>query len=236
MGHQDGRCAAASEAIYIQDQAGCTSSAGPTAAGSADAPFCTMQPAVVALASNRRLLLVRGTVQASNYVIQTLPGGSQVTMIGQQNGSIAGGAYSALIIDGVDLFARELTFRLSAMPAIVARNTATLRLEHVTVDNNPGGGIFLDHSAFSIGSSSITNNGPSAGLAWGGVRVDSPSTSGPAEFRLVTIQNNRAAGLSCTGPVSGTGVLATLNTTGDIGAPCQLQSCPAAGPDCGAQP
>jgi hypothetical protein len=236
MSHQDGRCATPSDTIYIQDQVGCAALAGGVTAGSADMPFCTMQPAVVALASNRRVMLVRGTVQASNYVIQAVPGGSQVTMVGQQNGSIAGGAYSALIIDGVDLFARDLGFRLSAQPAVVARNAATIRLEHVTVDNNPGGGILLQGSAFQIGNSIITNNGPSADLAWGGVRVDTPSTTGASELRYVTIQNNRAAGLSCTGPVSGTGVLATLNTTGDIGGPCQIQSCPAAGPTCGAQP
>ena len=112
MSHQDGRCAAAADAIYVQDQTGCASVAG-TGAGSAEMPYCNMQPAVFALASSRRLIVVRGTVQASNYVIQAAPGSSQITIVGQQGASIAGGAYSALVIDGADIYARDIGFKVS---------------------------------------------------------------------------------------------------------------------------
>jgi hypothetical protein len=234
MSHQDGRCATISEVIYVQNQAGCASASG-AGSGSVDMPFCAMQPAVISLADDRRVIVVRGTVQASNYVIQATADAPQITIVGQQNGAIAGGAYSALVVDGANVYARNLTFELSAEPGVVARNSSTIRLNHAVIDGNAGGGLLVDHSAFDVAYSVVTNNGPSSDLAWGGIRIDTPALS-LAQLQFLTIQNNRAPGLSCTGPVTGLGILASGNTTGDIATPCGITPCGAPSLSCGVQP
>jgi hypothetical protein len=234
MSHQDGRCATASETIFVQNTSGCASATGGDA-GSADMPFCTVQPAVIALTSGKDLIVVRGTVQAANYVVQGTPGTPQITIIGQESASLAGGASSALVIDGADVFVRDLAVELSAPPGIIARNAAVLRLDHVLVNNNPGGGIDVDHSAFEISNTTVTNNGPSADLSWGGIRIDTPPAGGPGQIQYSTIEDNNAPGLSCSGAVSAAAVLITGNMTGNVGAPCLVTSCGTAGPTCGAQ-
>jgi hypothetical protein len=238
MSHQDGRCATAAETIFVQDTAGCASAAGGSA-GSPDMPFCNVQPAVIALSSDRRVIIVRGTVQATNFVIQPGPGTAQISFVGQQAGAIAGGAFSALAIDGAAVFARDLTFKLSAAPAIVARNSSVLVLEHVLVDTNPGGGVLVDASAFEIRNTRVTSNGPGdiGGFPWGGIRAQNIPVQGPSLLQYVTVQNNNPIGISCSDRVMGTGVLASDNVGGVQASPaCQLTLCSPAGPGCGAQP
>jgi hypothetical protein len=236
MSHQDGRCATVAEAIFVQNSAGCVSAAG-NSAGSSDMPFCTMQPAVVSLTDGRRLIVVRGAVQAANYTIQTTAGSPQITLIGQATGSIVGGLYSALVVDSADVYVRDIALRVSSPAGVVARNNAVLRMRHVAVENNTGGGILVDGAGFEIRNTQITNNGPGdiGGFPWGGIRAQ--NIQGPALLDLVTVQNNNQVGISCSSAISGTGVLANNNAGGvDVSPTCLLSLCSPAGPTCGAQP
>jgi hypothetical protein len=200
-------------------------------------PFCTIQPAVIALSSDRHLIVIRGTVQATNFVIQPGAGASQISFIGQQGGAIAGGAFSALSVDGAAVFARDLTLKLCSAPAVVAKNAGVLTLQHVVVDNNPGGGVLVDGAGFEIRNSTITRNGPATTgpTTWGGVLVQNlPPT--PRLLDLVTVQNNNQVGIACSTDIQGNGVLASDNTGGVQASPtCQLTLCAPAGPGCGAQ-
>jgi hypothetical protein len=236
MSHQDGHCATGAETIFVEDRTGCAAAAGGNA-GSADMPFCNVQPAVIALRSDRRVIVVRGTVQATNFVLQPGPGSTQITFVGQQGGAIAGGAFSALALDGAAVFARDLTFKLSAAPAVVARNASILSLQHVVVDNNPGGGVLVDGAGFDIQNTSITRNGPATTgpTTWGGVLVQNLSGVALHTIDLVTIQNNGGPGLACSDRIDGSGILASDNAASNIGTTCQVTPCSPAGPGCGAQ-
>jgi hypothetical protein len=200
-------------------------------------PFCTMQPAVIALTTAKRLIVVRGAVQAANYTIQTNGGSPQITLIGQATGSIVGGLYSALVVDAADVYARDISLRVSATVGVVAQNAALLRLDHVSVDNNTGGGILVDGAGFEIRNSQITSNGPGdiGGFPWGGIRVQ--NIQGPSLLELVTVQNNNQVGISCSAAVTGNGVLASGNAGGvDVSPTCQITPCSPASATCGAQP
>jgi hypothetical protein len=237
MSHQDGRCATSAETIFVEDKAGCATAAG-SGAGTAATPFCSMQPAVIALASDRRLVVVRGTVQAANYVIQGGAGASQISIVGQRTGSVGGGAYSGLVADMADVFARDISFRASLSPGVFARNGSSLYLEHVAVDQNPGGGVLIDSASFDIRNSRITANGPAdiMGFTWGGMRVQGVPPTRNQRLELVTIQNNNAPGLSCSTAIDGSGVLASDNAATNISPTCGITPCSPAGPTCGAQP
>jgi hypothetical protein len=238
MSHQDGRCATAAETIFVQNSSGCATSTGGDA-GSVDLPFCTMQPAVIGLAGGKRLILVRGAVQAANYTIQTGAGAPQVTLVGQQTGAIVGGLYSALVVDTADIYARDIALRVSSPAGVIARNGATLRLENARVEDNPGGGILVDGAGFEIRNSTINRNGPATTgpTTWGGILVQNLPAGAPRELDLVTIQNNNQVGIACASDIQGNGVLASDNAGGVQASPtCQLTLCSPAGPDCGAQP
>jgi hypothetical protein len=66
--------------------------------------------------------------------------------------------------------------------------------------------------------------------------VKFPSSAGPSRLTMVTINNNKSIGITCTGPITGVDVLATGNAGGDISPACNFTSCAAAGSTCGAQP
>jgi hypothetical protein len=116
-------------------------------------------------------------------------------------------------------------------------STVTLYLSGCKVTNNAGGGILLNGAAFDIENTTVTGNGPGnfGGLTtWGGVLVNTPPTGGPAILNLVTVQSNNPVGISCSGTITGTGVLATGNLSTQITPSCGFTSC-AAGTGCGAQ-
>jgi hypothetical protein len=114
--------------------------------------------------------------------------------------------------------------------------TSTLRLDGVTVDNNAGGGIFLDATRFSIVNSTITNNGPGqeGTTTWGGILVNSLVAGGQKVLQRVTVQNNKATGISCIAAVDGTGVHASGNNALDVQTGCGFTSCGAVSATCGA--
>lgn len=224
MSHQDGRCATDAETIYVQDK-DCT--AGTGAAG---APLCSPQDAPGLFTANRRLVVVRGSVDRFQWSLS----GQQISVVGQSDASIAGGGSSAIRIAGGDFYARNIIATLSAKPGIVGESNAKIRLQNVTASGNPGGGVYLDGTTFEIRDSTVVDNGPGQTGAIGGIAIVNQPATGPAKLERVTVRNNKAVGISCAAPVMATGVLAFGNTAVDIAAACQAASCSAGTPNCGA--
>jgi hypothetical protein len=233
MAHEDGRCAAPTEAIFVEQTTLC-SDASPTA-GTPGQPYCTMSPVAQRLASGAvDLVIVRGTVTAGTWTFTGAAG--EVSIIGQQSAFLASAASPALAMTSGQLYVRDLKMSSSASLCLSAKG-GTVRLEGVTVDSCLKGGIFLDGAAFDIRNTLVTNNGPGTQgtTLWGGVLVNSLPPSGPTALSQVTIQGNKQIGLTCAGGIQGTGVLATGNVGADVNPNCNVTACPAAGPTCGAQ-
>jgi hypothetical protein len=235
MAHQDGRCASEAETIYVQQTAACSSVADP-AGGTSGAPFCGLDKAAVALSTTRRLFVVRGTVQGAAWTLQGAAGSPQVSIVGQQTAVVVGGTASGLQIMGSDVFLRDLTIRRSEQIGISANTGSTVRLENVTVSDNGGGGVLLDASGFEITNSIVTANGPgtSGPTTWGGLLIQNPPSAGPARLTNTSVTGNNGPGISCSGPISGQGVLATNNSPLDIVPTCGITPCGAPSATCGA--
>jgi hypothetical protein len=234
MSHQDGRCASDGEVIYVENKGGCASSAITPMAGSASTPFCGPQIALDALTTSRRILLISGPVAGLQW---NGSGANPISVIGRASAAIVGGLQSGIALSGAgELYARDIVIRRSDAAGVAAQNGAVLRLDHVTVDSNGGGGILVDGAAFDVRNTTITSNGPgqSGATTWGGMLATNILASGPANLELVTIRNNNPVGLSCSGGVTGTGVLATDNTSINIANTCGITACSPAGPTCGA--
>jgi hypothetical protein len=233
MAHQDGRCATDAETFYVSNQTGCDDSG----VGSATTPFCALEPAAAQASASRDLIVVRGAVLAPTSPVG---GASEISIVGQQAGSIASAvAQSALhLASGLKLYARNVTISAGLNGVGIAADSASvLRLDHGTVSNSGKGGISLAGAAFDISNSTITGNGPGSdgALFWGGIYVQFPPQAGPARLNLVSVANNKSSGISCTGPITGIDVLATGNG-GDITTTCGFISCAGPGPMCGTQP
>lgn len=236
MAHQDGRCASEGETIYVQQIPACTDTTDPTA-GTAAMPFCGLGKAAVALSAARRLFVIRGTVQGTAWTLQGTIGAPQISLVGQQTATIAGGASPGLRILTADVYVRDVVITLSAEIGINAANDSVLRLDGVKVDTNRGGGILLDASRFDIRNTIVTANGPGllpGDISWGGIRIQNAPATGPSDLTRVTIRGNSGPGLLCTTAVQGTGVLAIANSTLDIGSTCGVTACGAPSPTCGA--
>jgi hypothetical protein len=236
MSHQDGRCAADSEVIYVENKAGCVTDALAAGSGTLATPFCGPQAAVDALTDARRVLIISGSV--SGVAWTALTGARPVTLIGRATAAIAPGTSNGISVVGPgELYARDMVVRNSEQVGVLAENGATLRLHHVTVDSNRGGGILVDSSSFEIDDTTVSGNGPGqlpGGVVWGGIRIQMPSSV--ATLNLVTVMNNQSVGVSCSTGVVGTGVLATGNAGGvDVTAACAISACSPAGSTCGAQ-
>jgi hypothetical protein len=248
MAHQDGRCAADGDAIYVQNTAGCADVDNiDGSGGTAAASFCSMTPVANSLAiGTRSLVVVRGTVSGSTLPFGRGAGRSDVSIIGQQSAVIAGNAASpALDLQQGRFYVRGVKISPSASVGInaVVPNTSlalTLRLDTVTVDSCQKGGILLDGAAFDIKNTIVTNNGPgqSGSTFWGGVFFESAPTAGLTSLSLVSVENNRAPGIVCNAAIgSGSGIFATNNTTGDVAQSCGVSTCSPASPGtCGASP
>jgi hypothetical protein len=229
MDHQDGRCATESETIYVQKGGACAPGGGTSAA-----PLCGPGDATGLLTPSCRLVVIRGVVDELSWSLS----GGQVTLVGQPAGAVAGtvaaGASTGATVSGGDLCVRNLT--VACVPdisdrGIVAQSGATLRLNRVTVRNCAKGGTVVDGASFDIRSTTVTGSG----FFWGGIRVQAFPQNGPSRFELVTVKDNKASGISCSGPASATGVHASGNATADISTSCGFASCGAPGPTCAAQ-
>lgn len=235
MAHQDGRCATDAETIYVLNDSSTCVATFSDQGGTVNMPYCSMEPLGLAVGGSRTLFLVRGPVNAGTWVYQTAASKPETSIIGKGGAVVAGGAQPAFSMASGRVYIRGLELS-SATSLGVTATGGTLRLDTVTVDNCPQGGVLLDATAFDIRNTTVVANGPGdvMGTVWGGIRVQNLPSGLPATLDLLTIQNNRAVGLSCSSAVMGTGVLATNNTTVDVTASCGVTSCAAAGPTCGA--
>jgi len=236
MNHKDGHCATPGETIVVQMNASCVATAtGPNATiGTAAMPACSMQPLTQLVTANRRLIVVRGTVQASSAMLPTT-GGGEISIVGQQSAVIAGGASPGLQLNSAEVYVRSIAFKSSTSTGIRA-SASVIKLDDVLVDSNMGGGIFLDASQFRIMNSAVTNNGPGleGAITWGGILINSVLPSGQKLLQRVTVQNNKATGISCIASIDGTGVHASSNMALDIQPGCGFTSCAPVGATCGA--
>ena len=219
MAHQDARCASDAETVVV------------TAGGTL--------PTVSSL-SGKNLVVVRGT--ASGVLTWTLTTQPQMSIVGQSTGTINGNG--ALVISvhltGGDVYIRNLTVT-GGSPGLLADGGGVVRLDHVSVSNNPTTGIAINGSAFDIRNTTVTGNG-GGGSGGTGIVLQNLSTAPatPRSLTLSTVTNNQA-GIACTTtsdvPATTSGVLASGNTTlGDIGPACNFTSCGSASTTCGAQP
>jgi hypothetical protein len=245
MFQQDGHCATDAESVYVGKSATGTCSDSGASAGSAQVPYCTAQTAVgVAKATGRPVVVVMGQVQGG-FATGALS--RPLTIVGK-NAVIKPNDYA----DGIGITSGEIYLRKVTVAAnssgvtnigvnVQAATGATvaLHMDGCTIQDNPGGGLFLAGASFDIQDSVVTGNGPgqtTGGTIWGGIRVESLPTGAQASLSRVTIRNNRAPGLTCTGAIQGHGVLASSNTTLDIAASCGVDSCATPSSACGAQP
>jgi hypothetical protein len=209
--------------------------------GSGVMPFCSLQPVVPLVGAARNLVVVRGSVMATTAAFQGTA--HQLSIVGQMPAAgqtlalVSGGLNPALHFGAANAYVRNVRLSASSI-GCQADAGSTIRLDHVVVNGNSGGGILLDGAAFVIANTTITNNGPGdvMGVALGGIRAQNIPMAGPAQLQNVTVQDNLAPGVSCSAKVQGTGVLATGNAAVDVSPTCGFQFCMAAGPTCGAQP
>ena len=234
MFHQDSRCATDAETVYVQNGVACSDGAGVTG-GTNAMPFCSLQPAIAVVGPTRDLIVVRGSVNGASSPF--LGGARQISIVGQMS-ALIGGVDPAIHLAGGDLYARAVKLSTGSAIGCQADGGSTLRLDHIVVTGNAAGGIVLDGAAFVITNTTVTDNGPGdlLGVPLGGIRAQNIPPAGPAQLQNVTIESNNQIGISCSAAVSGTGVLATMNTGGDISPTCGFASCAAASPTCGASP
>jgi len=217
MAHQDARCASDAETIVV--------ATGHTL------------PAVGDL-TGKRLVVVRGT--ASGVLTWTLATQPPMSIVGQSSGTINGNGVSGATpvhVTGGDVYIRNLTIT-GGSPGLQADGGGVVRLDHVSVINNPGAGILIDGSAFDIRNATVTGNGTSVGE---GTRLKNLSTAptGPRSITLSTVSNNLGYGILCLttsdDPATTSGVLVSGNLT-DFSLACNFTSCGTASTTCGAQP
>ena len=248
MNHEDGHCATNAETVYV-GMIG-TATCSDSNSGTVTAPVCSAQVGIGTAKTNaKRLIVVNGSLAAgSTTVAATLP----LTIVGKSSAKLTPTTGSdGISINSGEIFLRGLTVQGTSTSGVginaapTGGNTVTLRMDTCVVSNNPGGGILLNGAAFDIKNTSITGNGPGtapgSGASYGGIRIEALPTSGPTVLNLVTIQNNKQVGLSCSGAGAWTGPVAGLlvsgNTGGDIGTTCGVNSCSSSdgGATCGAQ-
>ena len=238
LSNLDGRCASTTETIYVQNNSSCADSGGTTG-GTSTVPFCSMQPATAAVTSSRSVIVVRGIVSGATGAFAT-----SVSIVGQ-SGTIAGTVAPALHVSAGTTNARDLKLTTVDSIGLQADSGSTVQLNHLLVTGNAGqtmdgkgGGILLDGAAFDIRNTTVTSNGPGTynGTGWGGIFVNNPPSTGAHSLQYVTVMGNNPFGISCSATISGTGVLATGNTSIDVVPACGITPCTSATTSCGAQP
>ena len=244
MKNIDGHCATDAETVYVQNSPATCLNSG-TSAGAPSTPFCTARTGVNVAGTTTGKILVVLTGALADFSI-SVPS-KVLTVVGRT--AVITPAPST---DGIDITTGEVFLRSVAVqgspssgsptnPGINASTGTTLHMDTCTVTNNLGGGILLNGAAFDIENTAVTGNGPGtapgSGASYGGIRIDALPVSGSTTLNLITVQNNPGPGVSCSGIVQGTGVLATGNTLSQIGTTCGFTSCSTSdgGATCGAQ-
>jgi len=255
----DGHCATVGEVMFVEfNSNGC-----PSADGSSANPYCAPNDAVPHVGSGKNVIVIRGPV-ADRLTLNTA--GYSPVIIGKNSASIPATAATAIQVLSDTVLIRDLTVTggtaatsrgilvsgattaltlwnvqvsLGTGLGIQADTGALLAMDHCTVSGNNKGGILADGANFDLKNVTVTTNGPGddMGTTWGGLRIKILSGAVSKTLQFVTVQNNNNTGISCTAPVSGTGVSASGNgggvdiTTGT----CGFSSCGAPNATCGAQ-
>jgi hypothetical protein len=237
MSQIDGHCATDAEAIYVQNTMPACKTTFVVGGGTVASPYCSMDPVGLALSDAQPLVVVRGTVASGSWTYAKGAGHPVMSVIGQQAGVIASSTSPGFNMTSGLVYLRGIRFTSAASQGISASG-GTLVVDTVVVDSCQGGGILLDGAAFNISNTTVTNNGPGTfnGLTtWGGVLVNNPPAAGPTTLNLVTIENNKQTGLSCSAGIQGTGVLVLGNAGGiDVSPTCKITTCSASSSSCGA--
>jgi hypothetical protein len=220
MSHQDNRCASNDETVVVIP--------GSTLPGSSSL-------------AGKRLVVIRGAVPGA--LAWTLTG-PQMTVVGQNTGTLSGTGTATVHVTGGDLYVRQLAITGGA-PGLWIDGGGTVRLDHVNVSNNVAGGILLDGAGFSIVNTTVAGNGAVNSLdgIWAGLRLQNlpTATTVPKSLTFSTVSGNQQVGIACASATSALlsagGVLAVNNVGGvDIGLACGFSSCGTASTTCGAQP
>ena len=230
LDNRGGRCASASEVIYVADGATCG------LLGSRETPLCSAQDAPALFAANRAVVVIRGTLAGFAW---TLTGATPaLTVVGKDTAVLAAGPKPGIKLEGPgDVLLRSLIVRGSDDVGVVATGGATLRLRDTLVKGNLGGGILLDGAHFEIRNTVVSDNGPgqTGATSWGGIlAVAIPGAL--ARLDNVSIRDNKQVGLACASPVVGTAVFAKNNIGTDVATTCNLTTCDPEGAACGAPP
>jgi hypothetical protein len=236
MFHQDGRCATDSETIYVKNSAGCTMTAG--SGGTLAAPYCLSQDGINTVVQGRSLIVMSGPDALTEWSVMTAPA-EPVTVVGQSAATVSPGARIGVRISAGNVSIRKLAVSGGTNVGVVVDGSAELHMNGCTIQGNTKGGIFVDGAAFDITNTTIAANGPGddMGAAWGGLRIKNPPANDPKTLQFLTVQNNNQVGVSCSGPVSGMGIIASGNAGGvEISPSCGFPSCGAPSLTCGAQP
>lgn len=180
----DGHCAT-SEVIFVEFRStGCG-----TADGSSGNPYCAPNDAVAQLASDRNVIVIRGSIPTQMAiatsgiapVIVGKPGAGNAApriaapapTVGIQISSddvlirdlaVGGGTDTTsrgIVATGSSkLTLRDVQVNLGMGLGIQADGASQLTMDRCTVTNNSRGGILVDNAMFEIGNTTVSNNGP----------------------------------------------------------------------------
>ncbi|MES1166071.1 MAG: hypothetical protein ABUR63_09950, partial [Verrucomicrobiota bacterium] len=247
-GATKGHCVGDDETIYVSKTAGCSdtpATASPDAGADAGVqgessgrPFCSMEPIRTLLSTTRSVVIVSGEVSGASwsYANQAL---GPLLIVGQ-GATIAGAASPAFQMSSGEVTIRRVTFQTATTTAIgIEADGGTLRLDHVTVQNCKGGGIWLNGANFDIQNSRIVSDGPGTygGFSWGGILETKIPGTAPTNISQVTVATNNGQGIICMNKLTGSGVLAYGNVSPtQVSTSCGLELCTDAATMCGAQP
>jgi hypothetical protein len=230
----DGHCATDSETVYVQNSAGCSTTA---TGGTAAMPFCAAATGVgsATATTGKDLVVVTGTLATGSATITAT---APLSIVGKSNAIIVPAALNpGVTITAGEIYLRNLTVQGSSSLATGigikaapdAGSTVTLHMDTCAVKSNPGGGILLNGAAFDIKNTTVSNNGSGTtggGTRWGGIRVDSLPTAGSTTLSFVSIQSNGQVGLSCAASITtSNSVLATGNVNGSTNPDDQISGC-----------
>jgi hypothetical protein len=229
MAHDDGRCAAAGETVFVENV---TAKCANTNPGTAAMPLCGLQEGINAAKAGGKALVVLKGPEAVDRASYAGPG--KLAVVGQAGAIVSPGAAAGLIVTAGQLYVRAIAIEGGAKQGAVINSGATLQCDGVRIQNNKGGGILVDGGTLVLTNSTISGNGPGEvdGFPWGGIRLTNPTAA--TRLDRVSVLDNKAPGISCSAFVQGTGVLATGNTVVDISMSCGFTSCPSASATCGA--
>jgi hypothetical protein len=157
------------------------------------------------------------------------------------NGKIDGGGGLVVTVHATGagtLYIKNLLISGGGGTGLRVDGGATINLDHVRVNDNPGGGITISSSGFDIKNTTVSNNASSGGE---GLRLQTiPASGKPRSLTNVSVTSNTGTGIFCVAgtdtPAPASGILLTgnasafANCTFSTGATCTTPSS-----TCGAQ-